>query len=125
MSTHPFTPTVGDEGPTMFCDRCGQHQRTHQPGWRPPATAVAGPTGEAVYTMAELADLAGVTVGTIRAHRSRGGLPPEDGRLGNVPYWYPDTVMVWLSERRPRGNPAWHKGMPSPGPRGPDSRSRQ
>jgi hypothetical protein len=123
VSTHLFTPTQGDTGPTEWCDRCGQHRRTHDETTRldpdaEPVRPVTGPDGQQVYTMAELAELAGVEVGTVRWHRSRGSLPAQDGSVGKVPYWRPETVAGWLAGRRGRGNPAWVKGMRSPGPRG-------
>jgi hypothetical protein len=144
MSTHPFTPALVDGVPVEYCDRCGQHLRAHleepvpdnepaavaeppaeAPVWPEPArlpvlpvTAVRGPGREPVYTQTMIAALAGLGENTIRVYRSRGDFPPPDGKVGNVPWWYADTVTSWLAGRRKPGNPAWRKGMACPGPRG-------
>jgi hypothetical protein len=145
MSTHPFTPFVGDDGqPTETCQRCGQGLRAHlepepepdrpvpavEPVWPEPARplpvypvrAMRGPDRQPVYTMTMIAALAGINEASIRVYRSRGDFPAADGQVGNVPYWRAATVTAWLAGRRRPGNPAWYKGMPSPSPRAPHNR---
>lgn len=66
-------------------------------------------------TLADIAEQAGVTLGSIRTYHKRastnraagnprpGDLPPEDIRLGATPGWSTTTIDNWLANR-PRAN---------------------
>lgn len=42
----------------------------------------------------------GVKINTLAAYRSRGQVPPEDGRRDGRPYWFPATIRAHLAARR-------------------------
>lgn len=48
----------------------------------------------------EFARLAGVKPSTIRQFRWRGVLPEPAGYVQRSPYWRPETVAVWIANRR-------------------------
>jgi predicted site-specific integrase-resolvase len=55
------------------------------------------------YNLKELADLAGLTYGTIRVYRSprfKGALPEPDFTENRRPYWKKETAERWLVERK-------------------------
>lgn len=56
-------------------------------------------------TVADIAQLAGVSKITIHTYRSRGTFPPPDGHLGPTPWWTPQTVAEWMGSRRKPGRP--------------------
>jgi hypothetical protein len=56
-------------------------------------------------SIADVADLAGVEVDTIRKHRTRGTMPPPDGYLAASPWWHRRTIDKWLSTRAEPGRP--------------------
>jgi predicted DNA-binding transcriptional regulator AlpA len=54
-------------------------------------------------TAADVATMANVSVATIAKHRARGTIPPPDGQLGPVNWWYRSTIEAWLASRRRQG----------------------
>jgi hypothetical protein len=50
-------------------------------------------------TIAEAASLVGLAPGTLRVYVARKVFPPPDGRLGQVPWWWRETVERWRQER--------------------------
>jgi predicted DNA-binding transcriptional regulator AlpA len=60
-------------------------------------------------TARDVAELAGVQVSTIAAHRKRGTIPPPDGRLGDTYWWRHSTIEAWLSTRRRQGQRRQHE----------------
>lgn len=54
-------------------------------------------------TTIDVARLAHVKPATIYRHRARGTIPNPDGYVGVVPYWYVETVSMWLETRRKKG----------------------
>jgi hypothetical protein len=48
----------------------------------------------------DFASMAGVKPNTIRQFRWRGILPPPDGFVQRSPYWLPETVALWIANRR-------------------------
>ena len=71
------------------------------------------PKHQQYIDLAEIARLAGITVGSARVYHKRatanraagaprpGDLPAEDIRLGKTPGWARQTITLWL-EGRPR-----------------------
>lgn len=55
-------------------------------------------------TTEDVAAALNVAPATIRAYNARGQMPAPTGRIGRTPYWHPDDIEPWLSERRARGN---------------------
>jgi len=43
------------------------------------------------------------TPSTVRSYASRGQMPPPDGRIGNTPWWWSDTITKWHASRRGQG----------------------
>ena len=56
-------------------------------------------TAQRVLVMRDVAELCGLTYRTVRQYRHTGALPPEDGRLGNSPWWYETTINRWQHRR--------------------------
>lgn len=52
-----------------------------------------------LWSVADVATLAGVTAGTIRGYVSRGQMPAPAGRIGRAPYWDAATIRPWLATR--------------------------
>jgi hypothetical protein len=56
---------------------------------------------------AEIAQLAGVTVGAVRSYRARGYLPePDVWAAADRPRWHRSTITGWLAARPGSGNHA-------------------
>jgi predicted DNA-binding transcriptional regulator AlpA len=53
-------------------------------------------------TIADVAQLAGVTHSTLRAYLAREQMPQPSGRIGRTPYWMPETIQPWLDARASR-----------------------
>ena len=47
------------------------------------------------YTVTEIANLYGVTKGTITAYKARGQMPPPDIQVGRTPVWKKSTLEAW------------------------------
>lgn len=70
----------------------------------------------ATLTLDDVADVSGVTRGSIRMHRARSlanrrsgifrdsDLPPAAGRIGRTLMWEPETIAAWNTAR-----PRWGK----------------
>jgi len=56
-------------------------------------------------TIAQVAEMTGLSAWTIRTYRVRGTLPKADGYLGVTPWWYRSTIEKWIAERPTRGRP--------------------
>lgn len=56
-------------------------------------------------SMAELADLMGISYASLRRVRLRGVVPEPDGMDGPHPYWYRATAEKYLAARPRRGRP--------------------
>lgn len=54
-------------------------------------------------TVSDVAERAGITVASVRKYLVRGTVPPPDGRLGVTPWWRPETIDAWLTNRPGRG----------------------
>lgn len=64
-------------------------------------------TGERdVLDIAGVAEVLGVSPGTVRGYRHRGYLPDEDGVAGGSPWWYRGTITAWDARRPGRGSGA-------------------
>jgi predicted DNA-binding transcriptional regulator AlpA len=55
-------------------------------------------------SMAEVAEIVGVTPGTVRSLNSKGYMPPPDvivgkSRASSAPGWLPETIEVWKANR--------------------------
>jgi len=56
------------------------------------------PPPEALYAK-EIAARLGVAISTVHSYRSRGQMPPPDGRdVHGHPWWLPRTLVLWRSE---------------------------
>ena len=53
----------------------------------------------------QTAEVAGLTVGSLRSLVSRGTFPRPDGYFWDMPWWRPATVAAWQSSRRGPGRP--------------------
>lgn len=56
-----------------------------------------------LLTSEDLAEVLGVTVGTIRSYRSRGVLPEPDEMVGRTPTWRRRTIEQWRATRPGQG----------------------
>lgn len=56
------------------------------------------------WSFKEVAAFLGVEQSTVRAYRTRGEMPPPDGRVSNSPWWWRTTIEGWErpGHRRPR-----------------------
>lgn len=61
-------------------------------------------------TTKQVAERAGITVGSVRQYRYRGRFPEPDGFVGRTPWWKPATVRQWLKTRRGPGRPPKNGG---------------
>lgn len=52
-----------------------------------------------LWTYAQIADLTGITAGTLRVWRARGKLPTPDYVVGEWPAWNEATVRDWWRTR--------------------------
>jgi predicted DNA-binding transcriptional regulator AlpA len=52
-----------------------------------------------MVTIADVAHRLGVTTSTVRAYMAREQMPAATGRIGRTPYWAPDDIEPWLTER--------------------------
>lgn len=74
--------------------------------------------------MQGIAEILGATLGSVQTYHTRakrnrrnsnprpGDLPPPDGKFGNSPVWYRETIMRWKESRPGRGaggGRPWHK----------------
>jgi len=58
--------------------------------------------------IAEVAKLAGVSVGSIRRYRTRpGAMPAPDGFISDSPWWWRSSIETWLAVRPMPGH---HRG---------------
>lgn len=55
---------------------------------------------EQPFFLRDFAAALGVKINTLAAYRTRGHIPPEDGRWDGRPYWFPATVRAHLAVRR-------------------------
>lgn len=53
-----------------------------------------------LLTAADVAELAGVKVETIRMYTHRGTIPPPTRRIGQSPVWKRRTIETWIATRR-------------------------
>ena len=60
---------------------------------------------QVMLSTADVAVLAGVKPETVRQYIARGVFPPPDGYFSTSPWWYRETVDVWLQGRRLPGRP--------------------
>ena len=47
------------------------------------------------WSFKEVAAFLGVEQSTVRAYRTRGEMPPPDGRISNSPWWWRSTIEGW------------------------------
>lgn len=59
-------------------------------------------TAPSFLTIADVAQLAGVSHSTLRAYLAREQMPPVSGHIGRTPYWLPEAIQPWLDARRER-----------------------
>ena len=50
--------------------------------------------------MAQVAQLLGVQIKTVRMHKHRGTMPPPDATFGRSPVWKRETIETWDATRR-------------------------
>lgn len=53
-------------------------------------------------TIADVAQLAGISHSTLRAYLAREQMPAASGRLGRTPYWEREAIEPWLADRSRR-----------------------
>lgn len=58
----------------------------------------------------EIATELGVAESTLRNYRSRGQMPEPDGQDRYGPWWYPDTITTWHTNRPGPGNRDGRRG---------------
>lgn len=54
------------------------------------------------WAVADVAAHLGIKASTVRAYLARGQMPQAEGRIGDSPWWYADTIRAW--ERLGRGH---------------------
>lgn len=54
--------------------------------------------GVIYLTATQVAEVCGVTKGTITAYKARGQMPPPDKEFGRTPLWSYTTIQAWRSE---------------------------
>lgn len=52
-----------------------------------------------LWTYKDIAAHIGVRTDTVRSYRKHGLLPPPDLVEGGRPYWYAETVRIWVARR--------------------------
>lgn len=57
-----------------------------------------------VWYSTDVADFLGIKLGTWTSYRTHklpqhNPPPPPDGKYGNRPYWYPETIINWNTSR--------------------------
>jgi DNA-binding transcriptional MerR regulator len=52
-----------------------------------------------LWSYKDIAAHIGVRTDTVRSYRKHGLLPPPDHVEGGRPYWYADTVRIWVMHR--------------------------
>lgn len=52
-----------------------------------------------MLTIADVAMRLGVTTSTVRAYMTRDQMPQPTGRIGRTPWWAPEAIEPWLTER--------------------------
>jgi predicted site-specific integrase-resolvase len=66
---------------------------------------------------AEVAELAGVSVASVRAYKHDGKIPAPDASLTeDRPRWRVETITAWLQARPGKGTPGKARGPRSPKP---------
>ncbi len=63
------------------------------------ASLYSGGVPNGQWSVKEVADFLDVQEVTVRAYSTRGQMPEPDGRLGNTPWWKPETIIRWNDER--------------------------
>jgi predicted DNA-binding transcriptional regulator AlpA len=56
-------------------------------------------------TISDVAEMVGVKVATIRAHRARSTMPEPSGYLGDKPFWSEAVIAKWMADRPRQGRP--------------------
>jgi predicted DNA-binding transcriptional regulator AlpA len=54
--------------------------------------------GKIYLTSTQVAEICGVSKGTISAYKARGQMPPPDKEFGRTPMWSYDTIQAWRGE---------------------------
>lgn len=57
-----------------------------------------------ILDMRGVAEVLGVSPGTVRGYRARGYLPDEDGVAGGSPWWHRATIEAWVKRRPGSGS---------------------
>jgi hypothetical protein len=59
-----------------------------------------------LLSVTEVAQRLGLSVSTVRWHRTHRSMPDPDGQVGPTPFWTEATIDGWAARRPGRGRPA-------------------